>query len=425
MGEKSNDIKLSGEAPESSRTATGSVVIYNHPERIEPSQSGDRDLEAIRAEIERTRAEMSKTVNAIQDRLSPERLKAQAIDRVREATVGGAKDMANSANRLVRELPSWMVESVRDNPLPALLAGVGVGWLLVQSMRRSMESEDRHSDDRGRYVREEYRYFPEGEYTVEGEEYAPGSVHYQSPYHRGGYDEVETYGYGTQETTQESMEGVREAAQAGRERAEHYMSDAREGVNEARERAGQYTSQAKETFSRYSDEAREKAGQYSSQAREAINRYTDEARGKAARYARQTREMAGHYTEQVQHQIGRAKSGFFEMLEQNPLAIATAALIIGAVTGFSIPETRREEELMGETRDDLLHRARESGKETLEKVKRVAEEAQRAAVEEADKQNLTGHAAAEKVEEVASKAEDVANKATVAAQKEAKDQGLT
>jgi ElaB/YqjD/DUF883 family membrane-anchored ribosome-binding protein len=84
------------------------------------------EIERTRAEIERTRAGMGETVDAIQEKLSPENLKEQAKDRVREATVGKAQ-----------EAGSGIVEAIRQNPLPAALAGVGLGWLFVSSRRQS------------------------------------------------------------------------------------------------------------------------------------------------------------------------------------------------------------------------------------------------------------------------------------------------
>lgn len=88
------------------------------------------EIERTRAEIERTRADMSETVDAIQGRLSPENLKEQAKDRVREATVGRAQ-----------EAGSGVVETIRQNPLPAALAGIGLGWLLVSARRNDSSSE--------------------------------------------------------------------------------------------------------------------------------------------------------------------------------------------------------------------------------------------------------------------------------------------
>jgi len=94
------------------------------------------EVAATRAEIERTRADMSETVDAIQERLSPENLKEQAKDRVKEATVGRAQ-----------EAGSGIVETIRANPLPAVLTGIGLGWLLV-SARGSASGQMRYRDRR-------------------------------------------------------------------------------------------------------------------------------------------------------------------------------------------------------------------------------------------------------------------------------------
>lgn len=90
------------------------------------------EIEHTRAEIERTRADMSETVDAIQERLSPDTLKEQAKDRVKEATVGKAQ-----------EAGSGIVGTIRQNPVPAALTGIGLGWLLVSARRQSAGQEAR------------------------------------------------------------------------------------------------------------------------------------------------------------------------------------------------------------------------------------------------------------------------------------------
>ena len=104
------------------------------PDALSPDLDHLRDeppndeVEVTRIEIERTRADMSETANAIQQRLSPETLKEQAKDRVREATVGR-----------VEEAGSGITETIRENPLPAALTGIGLGWLLVSARRKSAQ----------------------------------------------------------------------------------------------------------------------------------------------------------------------------------------------------------------------------------------------------------------------------------------------
>ena len=59
---------------------------------VDEEEAKRAEIERTRAEIERTRSDMSETVDAIQERLSPENLKEQAKDRVREATVSRAQE---------------------------------------------------------------------------------------------------------------------------------------------------------------------------------------------------------------------------------------------------------------------------------------------------------------------------------------------
>jgi ElaB/YqjD/DUF883 family membrane-anchored ribosome-binding protein len=90
------------------------------------------EVEANRAEIERTRADMSETVDAIQNKLSPQNIKEQAKEQ--------AKDTAKGAG-------STIMETIRENPLPAVLTGIGLGWLFVSARRQSSEQTP-YSGDR-------------------------------------------------------------------------------------------------------------------------------------------------------------------------------------------------------------------------------------------------------------------------------------
>src|SRR3984893_4792205 len=81
--------------------------------------------EGIRDDIEERRAQMSETIDAIQDRLNPKRLMDDAKETVRAATVGKVTDMMNSAS----ESASGLVDRIKENPLPAALIGLGAWGL--------------------------------------------------------------------------------------------------------------------------------------------------------------------------------------------------------------------------------------------------------------------------------------------------------
>jgi ElaB/YqjD/DUF883 family membrane-anchored ribosome-binding protein len=99
------------------------------------------ETDAIRSDIEDTRANMSSTVDAIQEKLSPQRLTEQAKDAVRDATVGRVQDMASNVTETARETSATLMDTIRENPLPAALLGIGVGWLFLSARRRAAERE--------------------------------------------------------------------------------------------------------------------------------------------------------------------------------------------------------------------------------------------------------------------------------------------
>lgn len=78
--------------------------------------------EDIEREIERDRARIDQTIHAIGDRLSPGQLLDQAMGYMRS---GGG------------EMASNLARSVKDNPLPVILTGVGLAWLIAASTTRN------------------------------------------------------------------------------------------------------------------------------------------------------------------------------------------------------------------------------------------------------------------------------------------------
>jgi ElaB/YqjD/DUF883 family membrane-anchored ribosome-binding protein len=116
---------------------------------------GEKPDEMIREDIAQTRAEMAETLDAIQDKLSPQRIVDETKEAVREATVGRMKDMVSSASETagnvaeqVQDTAQQAVEYVRENPMPAVLIGIGVTWLLLRARR---------SEPRGSYAPTRWR----------------------------------------------------------------------------------------------------------------------------------------------------------------------------------------------------------------------------------------------------------------------------
>jgi len=118
----------------------------------------DDNTEQLRANIEDTRAEMSQTINEIQERLSPDHLMDQVKETVREATIGKvervmdkvgetisgvtepALEVAGRAGTAIKEAGTSVGNSVWRNPIPVALIGLGVGMLVMRNFRGSSDS---------------------------------------------------------------------------------------------------------------------------------------------------------------------------------------------------------------------------------------------------------------------------------------------
>lgn len=73
---------------------------------------------------------------------------------------------------------------------------------------------------------------------------------------------------------------------------------------------------------------------------------------------------------------GRAqvlKDQFEHLLKGQPLVLATIGIALGAALGAALPSTRKEDELMGSTRDDLTRKIKSKAQEAYGDVKKTVE----------------------------------------------------
>jgi hypothetical protein len=116
----------------------------------------------------------------------------------------------------------------------------------------------------------------------------------------------------------------------------------------------------------------------------------EKAKDRVEHVAGQVQQKASDMGASVRHQAERATDSFGRWMHENPLAVGAMALALGAAVGMAIPETRQEQQLMGDARDRLTEQARQTAQEVKQKVQAVAQEAMDTAKEEARSQGLTG-----------------------------------
>jgi Protein of unknown function (DUF3618) len=148
---------------------------------------GSKSAAEIEREVRQSRAEVERTLDQIQERLSPGQLLDQAVGQLRG---GDGEFMRN------------LGDSVRSNPLPVTLVGVGLAWMMLAGGRNGGKSRvpDWERDDWERDDWDDLAYDPYAE-----PEYAAGSL-----YEKGAVDPTFTSEYATSRGIGDRVSEVRE-----------------------------------------------------------------------------------------------------------------------------------------------------------------------------------------------------------------------
>jgi ElaB/YqjD/DUF883 family membrane-anchored ribosome-binding protein len=304
----------------------------------EAMESSDPDVQVqeVRASIERTRADMSETIEELQERLNPTHLKEQlkeqvaeqyehAKERVRDATIGKVENMVERASDAVYETRRSIVDTISANPVPSALVGIGLAWLLMNG--RSDSARARHRS--AQRARGEWDY----------------SDDVQRRYYAGAAGSGHGYGYGSGRRG-ESWDGQASGALRGAARS---AGDAVHGG--------------------------------AAQVREAGSHLADRARETASGVVHQAQHAVEYVSEQAHHQAQRVEERFDSAMRESPLAVGAIALAVGTALGLAVPQTRRENQLMGDTRDALMDKAQTVAHDAMEQVQEVAEQMKESADE--------------------------------------------
>jgi ElaB/YqjD/DUF883 family membrane-anchored ribosome-binding protein len=352
-------------------------------------QQQDTEEQRIRSRIEQRRARMGAMIEEVGAHLNPDHLKQELRTGVREqveqtkrdirgATIGRAETLINDMEDTVNRTSRTLMDTIRDNPVPAAMAGIGLGWLIVDARRHDEHERDRYDH---RASGSEYDPYGRG-YGRSGREYDRHGVASTGP----GY--VGPYGRTAPPMSDAEMRG--EGTHAGG------SGDPANGMDRVKAGASERMGDVREA----ADRGREKLSDAADEARDAAERVQDRAHDAAER-AREGASDLAHRAEDAWHdaeyRARRAGRQVRHVSEENPLAAGAVALALGFAAGMLVPETSREHRLMGPARDRMVNRAQEAASDTIEKVGRVAEktaeEARETAEREAEKEGLVGDAA--------------------------------
>ena len=117
----------------------------------EGSSTEGKSSEEIRAEIERKRSQMTEKIDTIQDRLSPDNLKLQAQSMVQDIIQESTDAIIDFARTGSKQAGRTLLDTIKANPLPSAVIGVGLGWLAMNMMKSQGDQgqNDRYGDRYG------------------------------------------------------------------------------------------------------------------------------------------------------------------------------------------------------------------------------------------------------------------------------------
>lgn len=303
---------------------------------------GDRSASEIEREVDRERARVAGTIDALQDKVSVNGM----IDQVVRAVTEHGGDVSRNLGR-----------TMRDNPLPVILTSVGLAWLMTSSSSSGADRYryDPYDDDWDRdYVdRAGLSSYPATDYPAADYDDGVADTTFgatSTPYAGGIDDDPAGTGTAYGEKDGPSVgDRFKDASAAAKGRASAMADSGRDRVGRARD--GLHSS---------ADRARQGLSSASDRAREGLHSASDRAR--AAAYDARYRARRGGQA---------AQANFEHMLEEQPLVLGALALALGAAFGSALPRTRTEDDMMGEQSDRVKDQLSTAARENAEKAKAV------------------------------------------------------
>jgi hypothetical protein len=319
---------------------------------------GNRSAADIEADVEQTRVRVAQTIDALRDSMSPGQIMDQVVDYARSS--GGAEFTRN------------LGAQVRDNPLPVLLIGAGIGWLLLSNGNKSAQPMGPMPPQR--MLPPPAPPSPSTRMHVVHQSSGPGMMERAAQTGAAVRDGVEQTASSVGSTIGQAASSVGGAISSAASAVGGAISSAASSAsNAASSAAGAVSGAASSAAGTVSGMAGSAASAMGS-AQDSARAYGHDATHAASQgmYAaaggvNQFGQQVGNMGDQLRHSWNRAST-------EQPLLLGALGLALGAVVGALLPRTRTEDRLMGEASDAVTQQLTSAAQEQYEQAKDVVAE---------------------------------------------------
>lgn len=362
-----------------------------------PRQTRQESSEEIRSNIRRTRRRMDETLDELGERLHPKHLLDDAIDYFKHRPKGSgrarkrAKGAASRAGRAV-------AHQVKGNPLPSMLIGAGIAWLIADQLRSDDEEAVWEEGELYDPLLDEDFYATHG-YVEDADFVGPAP----SESAIGEYsDELELT---APNPTVEVDEGEGRGENWG-DQAQH-----------AKEHVSATSHAAAEKARAIKEQAKARAAHAQNQIKGSISEAKQRARLRALAMRREAEDRWHGAREKSRRAYQRSEETFMDLVETHPLSMGVGFLAMGVLAGLALPSSRPERHWMGETSRAVRRYAKATGEEMYDRSKETAGHTKVEVAEQLHAQELTPH-------DLKDKAKHVYREAVHAGKATAKEEGL-
>lgn len=377
--------------------------------------------EQIEHEIAVKRAEMNHTLDSIQRRFSGVHL-VESLLGVTRGAARGARDAGSGLKDTSGAFAGNLGRTVRENPVPVALLGLGVGWLMLATRRGNGHAnrDDEHTYDGG--YGGTVSATGTGGYTAgttpagdRSTAEAASRIGSDVPARGGrlGEDTSDLARRGNQSVASQS-ESVSAVAERTRARAQSGAEDAKSRISETGSRAKQGLQSGAQAMS----EARSRATHGLHSAGSTARHSMASAGEGARRYAGQARETTREYAAATRDFTVDAGRTIAHTAREHPLLVAAGLIMAGAAVAAALPRTRREDEWMGEYSDDARRAAKDAAGHAIDEARQAAGAVADATKQAAEREGMTAEGARRAATGTVESAGNVADAAGKAAKDE-------
>lgn len=353
--------------------------------------NGHRTSDQLKREVDHTRAEMDETIDALIARLDPAAMMSRAVRGIMGSGSHIAGKTSRKAGNALADVGETIFEKAKENPIPTALIAAGIAWMVMSRDKEEYEFFDEYEGHRrdgvGRKVKQAAQRAGSGMKSAASQ---TGSG-------------LKAAASGVSHAAQSAVSGISHAAQSVSSATRSAASATRSGISQTASSMKHGASSMKQgvtsTGSAISSSAHDSA--------EGI-RHAGQQIGRGAR----------QLGEGARRGVEMSREGYEVAMRRWPLAVGGAALGIGLLCGLLLPETRREDEWMGRTRDDLLDKGKDLAKQATDRGREMAMATVEATQEKLKEEGLTPS-------ELVSTGKRVVSEAQRAAQDTLREEGIT